>query len=267
MKLLVTGFAPFGGDAYNPSFEAAKRLPGEIDGCEIIVRELPVVFGSIQADALSTVSGSIQESDQLEAVCPDSSAGSPVEHSRLVDAVSGSGQSAGKTDRIASASLEASRYPPGSAPHALLSAIEETSPDAVLCVGVAGGRDAVTPEVIGINLMNARIPDNAGAQPLMEPIAPGGPDGLFSTLPVREMAEAIQQAGIPARLSFSAGSYVCNNVLYSLLLWIKEARPGMVGGFVHVPYAKEFLNPENKAPAMPLADITRALAVCVRELL
>ena len=135
-------------------------------------------------------------------------------------------------------------------------------PDAILCVGQAGGRAGLTPEVIGVNLRDARIPDNAGNRPEAEPIAPGGPDGLFATVPVRAMARAMEAAGIPARLSLSAGSFVCNDLLYSLLLHFRGT-PVRVG-FVHVPYLPE--QAKNGEPSLPLEEIVRGLRLCVGAL-
>lgn len=110
---------------------------------------------------------------------------------------------------------------------------EETGADAVLCVGQAAGRARVTPECIGINLRNASIPDNDGARPLLEPIVPGGPDGLFSTLSSHRLHRAITQRGIPCAVSYSAGTYVCNDVLYTLLNHYRGS--GVRVGFIHVP--------------------------------
>ena len=105
----------------------------------------------------------------------------------------------------------------GEAARLVLEKARELGAEAVLSVGQAGGRGAVTPEVIGINLREAAIADNAGRLCKGEAIEPEGPDGLFSTLPVREMVAAISEKSIPAKLSYSAGAYVCNDVLYTLL--------------------------------------------------
>lgn len=132
--------------------------------------------------------------------------------------------------------------------------------DVVICVGQAGGRGAVTPERIGINIRSARITDNAGNQPREEAIVPGGPDGLFSTLPVADMAEAITAAGLPGAVSNSAGTFVCNDVLYTLLH--RFAGTGIKVGFIHVPYL-----PQQGTPCLPLDDTVRALeaAIAVME--
>ena len=109
----------------------------------------------------------------------------------------------------------------------------------------ASGRPAAgqpsRPERVAINLMDARIPDNAGFQPVDQPVVPGGPAAYFATLPVRRMAEAIEKAGLPAQISNTAGTYVCNCLLYTLLHTAAVEYPGMPGGFIHVPYALEQL--------------------------
>ena len=92
-------------------------------------------------------------------------------------------------------------------------AMQELQPDAVLCIGQAGGRSSITPEVVAINLREAAIADNAGNQPVNRPVVEGGPAAYFATLPVREIAGAVRRAGIPCALSYSAGTFVCNDVL------------------------------------------------------
>lgn len=112
-------------------------------------------------------------------------------------------------------------------------------PDAVLCLGEAGGRDELTPERVAINLQDARIPDNLGQQPQDQPVNPQGPDAYFTTLPVKAMAEAIRLAGLPAHVSLSAGTYVCNQLMYSLLHLSRRNHPQIRSGFMHLPYLKE----------------------------
>ena len=114
---------------------------------------------------------------------------------------------------------------------------EAVHADAILCVGLAAGRTAVTPEAIGVNMRDASIADNAGAQPQGEPIDPDGPAGIFSTLPVRRMTEAIQAAGVKAALSYTAGAYVCNDLLYSLLR--RYADTSVRVAFVHIPLERD----------------------------
>lgn len=148
------------------------------------------------------------------------------------------------------------------ASEAILTASAADTPDVILCVGQAGGRDAVTPERIAINCMDARIPDNAGNQPSEAPILPGGPDGIFSTVPVRAMAEAIAAAGLPGKVSNTAGTFVCNDTLYRLLH--HYAGSGTRVGFIHVPQLPEQA-PEG-APSMSLEDICTALTAAIRAL-
>jgi pyroglutamyl-peptidase len=114
---------------------------------------------------------------------------------------------------------------------AVLAAAENV--DVILCVGQAGGRDAVTPERIAVNMASAAIPDNAGNRPVEAPILPGGPDGIFATVPVAAMAEAIVNAGLPGKISNTAGTFVCNDTLYRLLAHF--AGTGTQVGFIHVP--------------------------------
>ena len=192
MKILVTGFDPFGGEAVNPSWEAVRLLPDRIGGAQIIKRVLPTEFA--------------RSAEVLE------------------------------------------------------SALDETLPDVAVCIGQAGGRAAVTPERVAINLMDARIPDNAGCRPVDEPVFPGGRSAYFATLPVKDMARAMTSAGFPAALSCTAGTYVCNSVMYTLLRLADEKYPSMRGGFVHVPYsAEQTAEKPDGTPFMSVSDMARAL--------
>lgn len=182
MKLLITGFEPFGGEERNASWDAVALLPERIGPWELDKLCLPVVYG---------------------------------EAFRVL------------------------------APH-----LAEKRPDAVICVGQAGGRTAITPERVAVNLRDARIPDNAGNQPRDEAVEPQGPAAYFSTLPVRQMTEVIRSAGIPAALSLSAGAFVCNDLFY--LLMHSLAGSGVPGGFIHVPAAKD-LPPDQTARGLALA--------------
>ena len=187
-KLLITGFDPFGGQRINPSWEAVKRLPEVIGDYEIVMLQLPTVFGK--------------------------------------------------------------------AAEMLLDAADDLRPDAILSVGQAGGRRGVTPEVVGINLREASIPDNAGQQPVNVPVAEGGPAAYFATVPVRDMVDAIRAAGIPASLSYSAGAFVCNDVLYTVLH--HYAGTAVQAGFIHVPFL-----PEQGEPSLPLEEIVRGLTAAI----
>lgn len=190
-KLLITGFAPFGGEKINPSWLAVQALPAQIGGLALYKLCLPTVFGQ--------------------------------------------------------------------AAEILLAKASEIQPDWILSVGQAGGRDAVTPERIAVNIRDARIPDNAGNQPRGQFVAPDGPAAYFSTLPVEAMAQAIRDKHIPATVSNSAGAFVCNDVMYSAL----HAYAGSCvrSGFIHVPYL-----PEQGSPNLPLEAITAALIAAVEAL-
>ena len=200
MKILITGFDPFGGEAINPSFEAVKALPDEIYGAEIIKLELPTAFSQVG--------------------------------------------------------------------NALISALEEVQPQIVLCVGQAGGRKEISLERVAINVMDASRPDNLGAQPVDVPVMENGPAAYFSTLPVKKLAAALEEQGIPAKVSNTAGTFVCNMTMYALLHWIHENAPETLGGFIHVPYIPEQAAGKDPAPpTMDLAAITKALNIIVETLL
>lgn len=117
----------------------------------------------------------------------------------------------------------------------VLAAIERERPDAILCVGQAGDRAALTPELRAVNRMDARIPDNDGAQPRGLPIVPGGPEAYDSTLPAERMLRSMLDAGVPAALSDDAGRFVCNRLLYGVLHCLSERRVEIPAGFLHVP--------------------------------
>jgi pyroglutamyl-peptidase len=146
----------------------------------------------------------------------------------------------------------------------LRTALRELRPDAVLSIGQAGGRAELTPERIAVNIMDARIPDNEKNEPHDEPIFPDGPAAYFATLPIRKMAEAIRAAGLPSRISNTAGLYVCNNVMYGALYHIAHELPQCIGGFMHVPYSPEQAALQSTPqPSMSVADIARGIAAAV----
>jgi pyroglutamyl-peptidase len=150
----------------------------------------------------------------------------------------------------------------GRAAEKVIAAASALSADVILCIGQAGGRRAVTPEVVAINLREAGIPDNAGNQPVNVPVVPDGPAAYFSTVPVREMVQAIRGSDIPAALSYSAGAFVCNDVLYTLLnhFYGRSTRVG----FIHVPFLPQ--QAASGTPSMPLEQITQALALAISAL-
>lgn len=200
LKILVTGFDPFGGERVNPAWEAVRRLPETLDGAALVKLELPTVFG-------------------LSA--------------RLLEA-----------------------------------AIETHRPDMVLCVGQAGGSAALAIERVAVNLQDAAVPDNAGNRPVDEPVRADGPAAYFSTLPVKAMAAALAEAGIPAVLSCSAGTYVCNSLMYALLDALARRYPDIRGGFLHVPYTLEQAAARPAGtPGMALEEISRGLEAAIRAAL
>lgn len=138
---------------------------------------------------------------------------------------------------------------------ALEALLEQHRPALVLCCGQAGGRPGVSLERVAINIDDARIPDNAGAQPVDAPVVPGAPAAYFSTLPIKAMLAALREAGIAAEVSQTAGTFVCNHVFYQLMHLLAQPRyAGVRGGFVHVPWL-----PGQGEPAMALQDVVRGL--------
>ena len=141
-------------------------------------------------------------------------------------------------------------------------AIEREKPDFVLSIGQAGGRAEITPERVAINMDDARIPDNEGNQPIDEPIFPDGENAYFSTLPVKAMVEAIRKEGLPSSLSNSAGTYVCNHLMYGVLYYL-DKRPVIKAGFIHVPYIPEQTKNKKEMPALELSEIVRGLEAAI----
>ena len=199
MRILVTGFEPFGSATMNPALEAVHRLPATVAGAEVVTVKIPVVFGR---------------------------------------------------DR-----------------EALGAAVAELRPDACVCIGQAGGRTHIAPEFVGINYAHARIPDNAGNQPLARPIVEGGPDAYFTTLPVHAMAAHMREAGIPAAVSYTAGTFCCNELLYGLLHLCATEYSAMRGGFIHVPYATEqAAELGDETPSMSVDMMARGLTLALEAI-
>lgn len=194
MKIIVTGFDPFGGEKINPSIECVKALP-DIEGVELIRLELPTVFK----------------------------------------------ESAKRLNEV----------------------INDVKPDAVLSVGQAGGRAGITMERIAINVDDARIPDNISQQPIDEEIQVEGEAAYFSTLPIKRIVKAIREAGISAEVSNSAGTFVCNHIMYQALFAATKADKPFKAGFMHIPFI-----PEQTAdkPSLPLEESTKALQIAIETI-
>ena len=150
----------------------------------------------------------------------------------------------------------------GAALEALNAAIDEVQPVMVLAIGQAGGRTDITIERVAINVDDARIPDNQGQQPVDEPIVAGGPAAYFSTLPIKARVSSMREAGIPAAVSQTAGTYVCNHVMYGLLHRLSGQRE-VKGGFIHIPYLPEQAAAHPGAPSMAASTVLFALELAV----
>jgi pyroglutamyl-peptidase len=137
-------------------------------------------------------------------------------------------------------------------------------PVLVICVGQAGGRAEITPERVAVNLEDARIPDNAGRKPRDIPVVPGGPAAHWSTLPVRSIVRALQQRGIPAAVSLSAGTFVCNHVFYGLMHELAAQGGRVRGGFIHIPFLPAQAARHHDQPSLPLEMMVEALGVAVK---
>lgn len=142
--------------------------------------------------------------------------------------------------------------------------IEHIQPDAVLSLGLAAGRNHITPERLAVNWMEGPK-DNQGNRMSGERITECGPDGIFSTLPVQEMVEALHKEGLPASISNSAGTYICNNVMYAILHDLKKQKKAMPAGFIHIPASHELAVEQPKLPSMSTSDIVHAIRVCIEQ--
>ncbi|MFT5875142.1 MAG: pyroglutamyl-peptidase [Clostridium sp.] len=196
MKVLITGFNPFGGEKINPSFEAVRKLEDIISGTDIVKVEIPTVFNK-----------SIMELEKV---------------------------------------------------------IIKENPDIVICVGQAGGRFDLTIERIAINVDDARIQDNEGNQPIDSAVFEDGENAYFSTLPVKAMVEEIRKGGIPASLSNSAGTFVCNHLMYGLLYLIHTKYPTIRGTFIHVPFIPAQVMSKPNTPYMELEKLTEGLTLAIK---
>ena len=197
MKILMTGFDPFGNEPVNPAWEAVKLVKAP-EGMDLVKLEIPTVFG---------VSGDLVE----EAILKD-------------------------------------------------------LPDAVLCIGQAGGRSAVTVERAAINIMDAGIPDNRGFQPADLPVVEGGENAYFATVPVKEIIASVNAAHIPCQISNSAGTFVCNALLYRVLHFLKVGNLPVKAGFIHVPFLPGQAEKHPGSPSLPLSSMVTALEAALNAL-
>jgi pyroglutamyl-peptidase len=199
MKVLITGFDPFGGEKINPAYEAVKGLENSIKGVEIVKKEISTVFR--------------KSISQLE------------------------------------------------------KAMEEENPDVVICVGQAGGRYDITVERVAVNIDDARIEDNDGNQPIDTPIFEDGENAYFASIPIKAMVQKMKENGIPASVSNSAGTFVCNHIMYGLLYLIDRKYPHIRGGFIHVPYLPEQVIGKGNIASMSTENIIKGLTLSIEAAL
>lgn len=140
-------------------------------------------------------------------------------------------------------------------------------PDIVLAIGQAGGRCALTPERVAINVDDARMKDNAGSRPIDRPIVNEGPAAYFTTLPIKAIVRALQAAGLPAQISNSAGTFVCNHLMYGMMHTLACELPKSRGGFMHVPFIPDQVVSQKDQPSMSLANITRGIELALNAIL
>ncbi|AOV08922.1 pyroglutamyl-peptidase I [Sporosarcina ureilytica] len=148
---------------------------------------------------------------------------------------------------------------------ALMDHIENLQPDAIISLGLAGGRSKITPERIAINV-NDGPKDNSGYAPVDEEIIKGGADGYFSTLPIRKMVDALNEAGLPAKISNTAGAYLCNNVMYRALHYANEQQKPMKAGFIHIPASHELAIEQGAIPSWSEEDLKNGILTCIKVL-
>ena len=154
----------------------------------------------------------------------------------------------------------------GKAVEAVTALVDDLRPEAVICLGQASGRAEMTPERVAINVMDARIPDNAGEQPADAPIREDGPAAYFSTLPVKAMVQAMKEAGVPASLSNTAGTFVCNDLMYGLLDHLARTGQTIPAGFIHVPATPEQAC-DRPTPSMAPETVAKGLEAALQTLI
>lgn len=199
MKILVTGFDPFGEDTINPAIEAVKKLPNVIDSAKIIKLEIPTVF--------------YKSKDVVK------------------------------------------------------EAILKENPDYILNIGQAGGRTDLTPERVAINIDDARIEDNEGQQPIDSPIQNNGEAAYFSQLPIKAMVDYMKKEDLPASVSNSAGTFVCNHIMYQMLYLTKKEFPEIKAGFMHIPFMTEQVVDRPDTPSLPLEGIVKGIEASIKAII
>ena len=195
MKILVTGFEPFGGETINPAYEVVKRLKDNIGGAEVIKLEVPTAFNK-------SIETAVEKMKQI-------------------------------------------------------------NPDFVLNIGQAGGRYDISVERVAINISDARIPDNLNQQPVDVKIDEKGENAYFASIPIKDIAEAIKAKNIPASVSDSAGTYVCNHLMYGVLNYINQNNLNTKAGFIHIPYLLQQVINKQHTPAMDLYTMVTAIETAI----
>lgn len=198
MKILITGFDPFGGETINPATEAVKGLPDTINGASIIKLEIPTVYRK----SLETIENAVKQHD----------------------------------------------------------------PDVILSIGQAGGRFDITVERIAMNLDDYRIKDNEGNQPIDEKIYEDGENAYFSNLPIKAMVKAMNDSGVPGSISNTAGSFVCNHVMYGVLYMINKEGGRRRGGFVHIPFLPQQAVGKKNVPTMSKEEVVKGLTAAIEAI-
>lgn len=138
------------------------------------------------------------------------------------------------------------------------------SPNIVICVGQAGGRSKITPERIAINIDDARIPDNIGNSPIDEVIRKNGENAYFSTLPIKAIVDELNKNNIPSAISNTAGTFVCNHIMYEALYLSSKKYPNIKAGFIHIPYIEEQVKDKSNMPFMKKEEIIQALKIIIK---
>ncbi|MCE7699542.1 MAG: pyroglutamyl-peptidase I [Methanobacterium paludis] len=199
MKILVTGFDPFGGESINPAYEVVKRLRDNISGAEVVKLQIPTAFNE-----------SIKKT----------------------------------TNKI-----------------------KEINPDFVLNIGQAGGRSGITVERVAININDARIPDNLNQQPVDTKIDETGENAYFASIPIKAIVQAIRDKKIPAAVSDSAGTYVCNHIMYGVQNYIHKNNLNIKAGFIHIPYLfQQVINKPNTS-AMDIDTMVKAIETAIEVII